>query len=234
MVPIGDNWKTAVSGRYIPDGYDLTYSSPVRAFSGKKGEAGCSVGASFRSLEITADYAHREDSGNQVKALAKYLWQMTKALSLDFRLTERWRDYGVCSRTDFRTDLKWRYGTMQTIIRGNAVIVGRLSWLGYAEEGYVGRLGAVFLRGTLFSADKWDGRIYCYERDAPGGFNVPAYYGRGYALSVASRLSFRFLKARSALKLYFRAAYSDTPWTVGRKSPRPASAELKLQMQYDF
>ncbi len=235
MIPLGNDWRMAVSGRYIPDGYDLTYSSPVRAFSGKNGETGCAAGVSFRKLEVTSDYAVRKGYGNQVKALAKYVWEAGRSVEIDSRLTERWRDYGSRSFwTDFRTDLRWSPGAMRTVVRGNAVITDGLSWLGYVEEGYAGRNGAVFLRGTLFMADDWDGRIYCYERDAPGGFNVPAYYGRGYALSLVSRLCFRFQVSRSALRLYLRAAYSATPWSKDVKTSRPASAELKVQVIYVF
>lgn len=235
MIPLGNDWKMAVSGRYIPEGYDLTYSSPVRAFSGKRGETGCAAGVSFRKLEVTSDYAVRKGNGSQVKALAKYVCQAGRHTELDLRLTERWRDYWIRPfRTDFRADFRWSPGVMRTVVRGNVVIADRLSWLGYAEEGYAGRRGAVFLRGTFFMADDWDGRIYCYERDAPGGFNVPAYYGRGYALSLVSRLGFRFRGVRSALKLYFRAAYSDTPWSKDAKTSRPASAELKAQVMYEF
>ena len=38
------------------------------------------------------------------------------------------------------------------------------------------------VRATAFSAEDWDARIYCYERDVPGAFSVPAYYGKGAGL----------------------------------------------------
>ena len=43
-IPIRGYWRTALSLRYIPDGYDLLYSSPVRTFSGKYGESGITAG----------------------------------------------------------------------------------------------------------------------------------------------------------------------------------------------
>ena len=103
----------------------------------------------------------------------------------------------------------------------------------YVEEAYYGRIGAVFLRGTAFIADNWDDRIYCYERDAPGSFNVPAYYGRGYALSFVARMKWRF--RRSAFKSYLRAGWSSTPWSdPGMKNFRQSKAEVRVQLMYDF
>lgn len=55
-----------------------------------------------------------------------------------------------------------------------------------------------FLRGTLFRADNWDGRIYCYERDLPASFSAPAFYGRGWALSLVSSLKFSRSRRQSS------------------------------------
>lgn len=38
------------------------------------------------------------------------------------------------------------------------------------------------VRTTLFSTEDWDARIYAYERDVPGTFSVPAWYGKGIGL----------------------------------------------------
>lgn len=234
MIPVGDNWNVAFSGRYIPDGYDMAFCAPVRTWSGKKGEVGASSGVSFREMGLTVDFGMRPDGGDrQWKALLYVPCKAGDNVSMVFRLQERLRNYGLKNRTDFRGDLNWKYGLFGTAFRLNVLKGRKMAGLLYVEEAYYGRIGAVFLRGAAFIADNWDDRIYCYERDAPGSFNVPAYYGRGYALSLVARMKWRF--RRSAFKSYLRAGWSSTPWSdPGMKNFRQSKAEVRVQLMYDF
>lgn len=234
MFPAGE-WKLALAGRYIPSEYDLSFTAPVRAFSGKGGEHGAAAGISFKSYELSVDYAFvPEKDRKQVKVLLSSPLRFSESVNLDLRVTERWKSYGNTNRLDLRADLKVNAGKWNTVVRAYAALTDKLSGLGYVEESYSGRIGAVFLRGTMFAADSWDGRLYCYERDAPGSFNVPAYYGRGYSLSLVARLKFR-LRKNDAVKAYIRTGYTDTPWpSPGQTKWRPAKAELKMQITYDF
>ena len=77
--------------------------------------------------------------------------------------------------------------------------------------------------------DDWQDRIYCYERDAPGHFTVPAYYGRGYALSLVG--SFRHSWPGLRLKSYLRASWTAWPWS---EKPKPGVAGLRVQLMLDF
>lgn len=234
MIPVVDNWNLAFSLRYIPDGYDMAFCAPVRTWSGKKGEVGASSGVSFRKMGLTVDFGMRPDGGDrQWKALLYVPCKAGDNVSMVFRLQERLRNYGLKNRTDFRGDLNWKYGLCGTAFRLNVLKGRKMAGLLYVEEAYYGRIGAVFLRGTAFIADNWDDRIYCYERDAPGSFNVPAYYGRGYALSLVARMKWRF--RRSAFKSYLRAGWSSTPWSdPGMKNFRQSKAEVRVQLMYDF
>lgn len=234
MFPAGE-WKLALAGRYIPSEYDLSFAAPVRAFSGKGGEHGAAAGISLKSYELSVDYAFvPEKDRRQVKVLLSSPFRLSETVGLDLRATERWKSYGNANRLDLRADLKVNAGKWNTVVRANAALTDKLSGLGYVEESYSGRIGAVFLRGTMFAADSWDGRLYCYERDAPGSFNVPAYYGRGYSLSLVARIKFR-LRKNDAVKAYIRTGYTDTPWlSPGQAKWRPAKAELKMQITYDF
>lgn len=234
MIPVGDNWNVAFSLRYMPDGYDMAFCAPVRTWSGKKGEVGASSGVSFREMGLTVDFGMRPDGGDrQWKALLYVPCKAGDNVSMVFRLQERLRNYGLKNRTDFRGDLNWKYGLFGTAFRLNVLKGRKMAGLLYVEEAYYGRIGAVFLRGTAFIADNWDDRIYCYERDAPGSFNVPAYYGRGYALSLVARMKWRF--RRSAFKSYLRAGWSSTPWSdPGMKNFRQSKAEVRVQLMYDF
>ena len=97
------------------------------------------------------------------------------------------------------------------------------SWLFNAEAGRSEGRFKAWLRWTLFKVDEWDGRIYVYERDAPGSFNVPAYYGRGWALSLAAAW-----KPSAKHSCHLRASALEYPWTAEYKSPK---YEVKLQYQ---
>ena len=78
--------------------------------------------------------------------------------------------------------------------------------------------------------DDWDDRIYAYERDAPGSFSVPAYYGRGYWLALTAGW-----KISRGFRLYFRGAYQDYPWLrPSETEKKPAKAEIRLQLAVDL
>ena len=87
---------------------------------------------------------------------------------------------------------------------------------------------SIYLRGTLFLVDNWDDRIYSYERDAPGNFTVPAYYGRGFSVSAVGGSRFRFgIRKKKTLKVYFRVVSTRYPFMI---EPKPARTEAKLQV----
>ena len=256
MTPIADNVKTALTLRHLPRGYGTAWTAPVRMWTGKKGESGVAVGLFVRKLELSADAAFQEVwEKRQLKASLVLPWQITPDVFLSMKLQERLRSYGAPNRTEFRCDVKYNYGRWMTAARADVIVSDAFAWLAYAEESYTGRLGAVFLRGTVFVADNWNDRIYCYERDAPGSFNIPAYYGRGWAASLVARLKLRAdyrgggselnnneMRTRNrgnkrvvSWKLYARAGFTDCPWpSPGQKKPRPAKSELKFMLACDF
>ncbi|MGM9766397.1 MAG: hypothetical protein ACI3ZO_08590 [Candidatus Cryptobacteroides sp.] len=234
-LPVNDDWSMSFAGRWIPGGYNLACSSPVRAFSGKKGESGVAAGLFYKKMSLTADMAFNESDPHrrQLKILVDCPLEISPAVRLQLRATERLRNYGSRTRTDIRADLKWTCQAWQSVLRLNVLECKSFSGLVYAEEGYCGGKGAVFLRSTFFIVDNWDDRIYSYERDAPGTFNVPAYYGRGYALSLVARKRFEWRSG--ALKLYFRAGYVSHPWrSPGKNETRPSVLEAKFHLSVDF
>lgn len=238
MMPLGSKVKTALTLRYMAAGYDTWGTAPLRMWSGKRGETGLAAGLFAGGFSLAADMAFREVwSMRQLKVNASFPWNLSPETVLSVRFQETLRSYGVQGRTDLRADLKWTPGKWMTTFRANAVVSQSFSWLTYVEEGYAGRLGAVFLRGTVFMADSWADRIYSYERDAPGHFNVPAYYGRGWSVSAAGRMKIRWNRGRflSGVKLYARAGFTDCPWPgPGQKKPRPAKSELNFMAKFDF
>ena len=97
--------------------------------------------------------------------------------------------------------------------------------MSYLEGGYKNDTFSVYLRTCGFWIDKWNDRIYCYEREAPGNFSVPAYYGRGGAVSIVGSWKHRFkwLTLKTHLRASWMARYGRVP-TPG----------LSLQVQCDI
>lgn len=110
---------------------------------------------------------------------------LTPALRLDCKLkpqeTSPWR-------TDIRADLDATLGKWMFHARYDAVFGKAFASAGYLEAGRRSEKTALWLRAGLFAVDNWDDRIYIYERDAPGSFNVPALYGRGITGSVVGSM----------------------------------------------
>lgn len=113
-------------------------------------------------------------------------------------------------------------------MRLNALRCVGTGFVGYLEEGRKTDNMSIYLRQGLFFVDDWEDRIYVYERDAPGSFNVPAMYGRGwFASAVAS------MRINHSLRLYARASYTSYHFMMHEKR-KPGKAELKLQMIAKF
>jgi hypothetical protein len=100
--------------------------------------------------------------------------------------------------------------------------------LAYVDASYKTATITLHLRAGAFCVDNWDDRIYVYEYDAPGSFNVPAYYGRG--VWTASVLSWKLSRA---VRLYVRGCYISYPFMSVEKK-KPGKAELKLQTIFKF
>ena len=210
-----EDWKWAAQARVIPS-----------QFSGKKyGEYALAFGASFmqrnhHQLSFTADASLLPISGTdprrfQLRVYGVWQWNLTSAWLLDLRFTERYRTYEA-PRTDVRLDVKANFSPWLSILRVEADYCDAWGFLGYWEGGYKAEKWASYLRVTGFWINQWSARIYCYERDAPGTFSVPAYNGRGVALSLVGSLKWRIgrsftLKAHLRAACQFRAGSAPAP-----------------------
>ena len=154
---------------------------------------------------------------------------LNDALCLGVRLNVRLRNWEECfSKTELRSEVTWMPGKLFLAARINGMLCAALGLLGYVEAGYKGEKLSAYFRQGIFRIDNWDDRIYVYERDAPGNFSVPSYYGRGVWSALA--LSWRF---SSSGRLYLRAASTSYPFMSGEKK-KPGKAELKLQYVFSF
>ena len=224
LFPLGEHGKGALQVRVIPS-----------AYSGKKnGEYGAAWGVAYlsdsRALQasLTVDAAlvpkPATDTGRkQAKSTGLLSWSVTENWLLESRLVYRWRNYDS-NRVDVRADASWNGGVWAVKGRLNGVHDGGFGLLGYLEGGWKPPGGAAWIRLTAYSTSGWSSRVYVYERDAPGNFTVPAYYGTGFAAMAYAGWKKRFRK--TVFKLYLRGSYR---W----QNEKPGQAGLKLQLQAD-
>ena len=219
---IGAMWSPAWQRKYsiIVRAYPVSFSGinsgSVRSGTKSSGEYALAIGTKRKWLDLTVDGAWLPAKGYvQVKALAKSTINVSRSVSIIPRASLRVRKEDT--RSDARVDIAWAHGAWTATWRSNAVHSRSWGQLHYAEGGYKGRKLVAWARVTGFAVDNWDDRIYCYERDAPGNFNVPAYHGRGIAVSAVAGYRTR----RSSL--YLRASY------IKYFNDKPARSEAKLQ-----
>lgn len=243
-----ESWKWAAQARALP-----------RRFTGKKnGEYGAALGLAYASrragntasstASLTADASLLPIPGTdprrfQLRIYSQWQWQITPSWLLDTRLTERYRNY-ESPRTSLRLDLKFTSapasasaspGVWLLTARLETVHCGKWGVLTYLEGGRKNETSAIYLRVTGFSVSAWDARIYCYERDAPGTFSVPAYNGRGIVFSAVGSQKFRPFRtlARSHSFHYFTLKANLRAACQLRTDRRPAYT-LALQLQADL
>lgn len=224
---------------FPPSGYSNEYGAAVSGqysagrwirIKGREG-FGSSVRRSKGIFSMEMSYfpkSKSKDGGKsvQMKMHTEWDFMLTDFLLLKCRLTERLRTWGEKSRTDVRLEARYMSEHIHAAMRLNALKCVGVGLLGYAEGGYIGKKLSSYMRVGVFRIDDWDDRIYVYERDAPGSFNVPAYYGRG--LWVACNLSWRLA---SWCRSYLRTSYMDYPFMPAEKR-KPGRAELKIQFVF--
>ena len=247
----------AAALRYYPSGYISEFSGAVRGGSRCSNEYGASVSASVavgkyvelrgrtgfgssvkrNSSDFRIDVLYSPDmrygtSGPsyQIKAMVAHSWQLSPSFSLLFRASERVRSYGRKTRTDLRCDFRYSNGIFSASARVNCLKCAGVGLLGYMEGGLkTGKLN-MWIRGGVFRIDNWDDRIYAYERDAPGNFSVPAYYGRGFWCAFSGGV-----KLPSGFKIYLKGSYVGYPWiSPASEKKKPGRAELKIQFNADL
>jgi hypothetical protein len=223
--------RIAASVRSYPAAYAAPLAGALRSSTRSSDERGASFAVDYKKLTITADAVHHPSKDTrQFKTIAKYSPQLTERLTLGLRAVSRLRPSDPYPwRNDVRLEAAVAAGRLSLKGCAAACRCADLSWLTYLEGGYInessGRKLSFYLRGTAFKVDRWEDRIYIYERDVPGSFSVPAYYGRGCSASAVASVK------RRHLSLHARAHYTAYPGMAGQK---PSRAGLKLQLQLSF
>ena len=235
IFPLGEDVRMAAHLRYYPAGFDPSRSAAPRTVSKCTNEYGVSLCSDYTprtgkfSGSLSADSAflpqgkEEQRKSIHVRVIADGEIRMSDVLTMKIRLSERFRTWGVPFKTDLRTDLVWSSGGFSVTGRFNTLRYVGTGNLGFIEGGYKNERFSVYLKQLYFDIDNWDDRIYAYERDAPGSFSVPSFYGRG--MNTSFMLSWRFSR--------WGRVYAKGTFTYGQKK-KSGKAGLKLQCVFSF
>ncbi len=223
--PLGEIGRGAALLKYIPDKYN--------GAAAQHGAASSFALTFWRRHSLTFStetlrYVEPKDKevkhSVQTKLLADWKFHINDTWETRLRMSERLRTWGNRTRTDIRADVIYMNGPLNLCARLNYLNCVGHAFAGYAEQGYKTERLSAYLRQGVFFVDDWEDRIYVYERDAPGSFNVPAMYGRGWFASIvaSSRIT-------DSVRLYFRASYTGYSFMPDEKR-KPGKAELRVQL----
>jgi hypothetical protein len=239
--------------RFYPSDFHPTYSAAARALTKCTNEYGASMssefsagkwiringqdgfGSSSRRIQgmlcidgVYLPVSKSDDlsSSIQLKSLAEIKLIINESLALKWRLAERVRTWGKPFHTDLRMDIFYYSRLSDLTLRANVVNCAETSFLLYTDATIKQNSMKFSFRCGVFIADNWDDRIYVYERDIPGAFNVPALYGRGFWVSLTGNWKF----ARWG-RVYIRGSMTEYPFMEKKK---PGKAELKLLFRFQI
>ena len=219
VAPVGDGGGVAAMLKALDSEYAFTASGNMKR---KRLEASVSADATL----FTIPKVDTQDRSVQLKLHSQWQYSISDAWQMNVRLTERFRSWGQMFRTDLRSDLSWKSQIFTITYRFNVLHCKDLAWLTYLEGGARNGKFSAYLRQGFFVVDNWDDRIYAYERDVPGAYNSPAFYGRGIWTSLMASW-----KPVKWCKLYARAGLTMYPFMEEKK---PGKAELRFQSVFDF
>lgn len=165
-------------------------------------KASAAIGAQYRQNFASLEATLKNGAGT-IKYLAAAPLSLSESITVSLRLKGRLeKDKGAVNA--FRVTADWAGGNWKARLLTDLGKGTTLSGLVYLEPGYVTDRFSVYACATLFASDNWDQRIYIYERDAPGNFNMKAYYGRGWAASAVA--GWKIKKQR----VHLRASLTDS------------------------
>lgn len=224
-------------------GTDFAIGEKIRMAALARGLSGESLGAalsgsagssydrhsavvSMETVMYSEPKGNEKHGSTQLRTRLDWIFRHAGLLTLKIRADFRYRTWGQPFRTSLRTDVGFEKGGFCVNVRMDALKCLSYAASVYAEGGWCSDVLSFHLRQGFFKVDDWDDRIYVYERDIPGAFNVPALYGRGLWTSVL--LSCRALPS---VKISLRVSYTAYPFMAENK---PGRAELKLYSSFRF
>ena len=214
---------------WVPE-YGRKLAAQLRWFDESYKEySGVALGWETFSMVCTADAAYRLDKR---QAQYKTLVQLKPELEAgDFLFMPKLRWNGRLRpseefplRNDLRADMEIQWRGWTASGRFNALWCEKFAWLWYAQAGRKTERFTLSLRGGLFRIDEWNDRIYVYQQDAPGTFNVSAFYGRGWNLSL-----YAAVHLGRHHSIWLRLDCVQYPWNL---TPKQGKLECRLQYRW--
>ena len=181
-------------------------------------KASAAIGAQYREGFASVEGILKKDIGT-IKYLVSAPFKLSEDISVTLRIKGK-LEKGNGASNAFRATFDWTRGEWKARLLTDLGAGSVYTGLVYFEPGYVSDKFSLYARATLFTSDNWDQRIYIYERDAPGNFNMKAYYGCGWAASVVG--GWKIKKQR----VHLRASLTD--------STRETRLELHGQYSVEF
>lgn len=230
--PVMDELRMAASLRYYHPNFPSERSGAARSGTRCANEAGVALGLQYGSLSFTFDACMHPESREktkrytgQIKSSVSYSHTFWEQLQVRGRANLRLRNYDEKQKYDLRVDGTWKRSVFRLV--GGLSLCHSEQWgiLGYCEQGLVFPWGSFYLKECLFSAERWSDRLYLYEREAPGAFSVPAYYGKGWSASF-----YAMGRIARAWKLYVKGDCRFLTY----KQEKKASYGIKLQLSFSF
>lgn len=230
----GELLSFAAMVRYYPSTFSAGLSGAVRSSGKCSDEHGASLALRLKAggyvgyqpshlLDACIDGACFPSKDHlQLKFMSAYTWTPAEKWQLVCRFQYRHRNYDVKDRSELRTDLKWKASAWAATARLHLLHGEDFACLGYAEFAYIASRFNAYAKAGLFHTKGWNDRIYAYERDAPGGFSAPAFYGDGFWTSA-------YLTADiiTCMRAYAR-------FSLVSARERPLHMEATLQLRFRF
>lgn len=207
--------KVSLAARHYGSGFDSSLTGGIRSGSKCSDESGIALGLTLPRLEMSADFARYPKRETTLTRIICRIPLEFSHFSLTPRTSFRWQNAQL--RQEYRLDSRLTISDWTVSGRADLVHCEKTSWHGSFEAGYKSGNASLYLRSGIFKADLWADRIYVYQRDLPGCFNVPALYGRGFIHSLDASLK---------RKRHSFALHASLTRYVGDKAPR---SEFKIQ-----
>ena len=217
--------KFSLLGRWYPTEFKSTRAGAFRSSTKPSDETGISAAAQFRKLTITADAAyHPLKSQHHFKAILNFSpeWNVGgHSFKPELKITERYRPNDALKhRTELRIGASLNSDKLENTILTDIVHSRNWGYMISCESKYKTNKLSLAAKLTCFMADSWDDRIYSWQRDVPGTFNVKALYGRGWIVSLYASYNKTY---------YLRAAVTSYPG-----NPQKNVLEIRLEYVKDF
>ena len=178
---LSGQWNFAFQGRYLPTSFTGESSGNYGLAGGAAWSSGYGPGNHSLSLSLDASLVPKprnDPSRRQLRLYLDWTWQINQLWKMQARLSGRYRNWEP-SRTGLRLDARYEGVAWRFAAKAEGCYCDGPGGLLYLEGCRRWKTLEAYAEITAFGTAGWNSRIYCWQRDAPGTFSVPAYSGLG-------------------------------------------------------